>query len=130
MKAIARSLLCYIFSGGVAYIIDVLLFATLNIWMRLPITFANVSARAVGAVTAYGLNHILTFNRPLAHVKYSAIRYFGLWLVNTSLSTAFLQILNDYSPTSFYTISSKIVIELLLPISNFLVCKFWVFKKP
>lgn len=130
MKTIARSFLRYLFSGGVAYLADVLLFTFLRLSLQLPLAYANVPARAVGAITAYGLNHIWTFNRPLTHIKHSALRYFGLWLINTGLSTTLLQILSEYSTASFYTIYLKALIEFVLVLSNFFVCKFWVFKKP
>ncbi|MDD5275593.1 MAG: GtrA family protein [Methylovulum sp.] len=130
MKTTAHAFLRYLFSGGVAYVVDVSLFAGLHLWLQLPIAIANVPARAAGAITAYGLNHIWTFRYSLARVKYSALRYLGLWLINTGLSTILLQLLNDYSATSFYTINLKAMIELLLVLSNFTVCKFWVFKKP
>ncbi len=130
MNTTPRSFLRYLFSGGIAYLVDIFLFTALHLWLQLPIAYANVPARAAGAITAYGLNHIWTFSRPLGHIKYSALRYFGLWLINTGLSTALLQMLNEYSTTSFYVINLKAVIEFLLVLSNFTLCKFWVFKKP
>jgi putative flippase GtrA len=130
MTTIARSFLRYLFSGGAAYLVDVLLFTALHLWLQLPVAYANIPAREVGAINAYGLNHLWTFNRPLAHIKHSALRYFVLLLINTGLSTTLLQILSEYSTASFYTIYLKALIELLLVLSNFIVCKFWVFKKP
>jgi len=129
MKKTIRSFLRYLFSGGVAYLIDVALFSSLHLWLQLPIIYANVPARAAGAVTAYGLNHLWTFNRPLNHVRHSALRYFSLWLINTGLSTVFLQHLNTYSTVASDMVYLKALIELLLVLSNFILCKFWVFKK-
>lgn len=130
MKKIVRSFTRYLFSGGIAYLVDVLLFAMLQQGLQLPTIYANVPARAAGAITAYSLNHSWTFGRPLAHIKHSALRYFGLWLINTGLSTVLLQYLSTYSTAAYYTICLKAIIEFLLMLSNFIICKFWVFKKP
>lgn len=130
MKTIVRSFLRYLFSGVIAYLVDVLLFIALHLWLQLPIIYANVPARAVGAISAYGLNHIWTFSHPLTHIRYSALRYFGLWLINTGLSTTLLQTLSEHTASSFYNIYLKAAVEFLLILSNFIICKFWVFQKP
>ncbi|MDD5460895.1 MAG: GtrA family protein [Methylococcales bacterium] len=126
---IVRSFMRYLLTGGVAYGVDVLLFAALHLLLQLPVTHANVLARVAGAVTAYGINHVWTFKHPVALIKHSSIRYFSLWLINTALSTALLQTLSRQTAIPLSAINIKASIELMLVLTNFFICKYWVFKK-
>lgn len=126
----SRSLLRYLLAGGIAYFVDVSVFGGLRFIPEIPIAYANVLARSIGAITAYGLNHLWTFRQSLTRVNYSALRYLGLWLINTLLSTTLLQGLSGLALTLYHSIALKAMIEGVLVLSNFIVCKFWVFKNP
>ncbi|MGZ8135841.1 MAG: GtrA family protein [Methylococcaceae bacterium] len=130
MRAFNRSWVRYLLIGGIAYLVDVLLFSGARFLLLMPIAHANMLARGMGAITAYGLNHSWTFKQPLARIRRSAWRYFSLWLINTSLSTTLLQGLSELTTVPGYSIILKAIVELLLVLSNFFVCKFWVFKAP
>jgi len=130
MKKLVRSFMRYLLTGGVAYLVDVLLFASLFFLLQLPIIYANVFARGAGAITAYGINHVWTFKHPVALIKSSTLRYLGLWLINTVFSTTLLQSLSGQTSASIYAIGLKAFIELILVLINFFVCKYWVFRKP
>ncbi|OQK16830.1 hypothetical protein AU255_02695 [Methyloprofundus sedimenti] len=119
----------YILSGGIAYLVDITLFAILQLWFQLPIIHANIAARSAGAIAAFMLNKFWTFNASNTKFSSSLLRYLSLWLINTALSSALLLTLKTLSTTMFYIMGLKVLIETLLILSNFIICKLWVFKK-
>jgi putative flippase GtrA len=126
----SRAFVRYLLVGGFAYSVDVFMFGGLNIELAVPVVPANIAARAVGAVTAFLLNHLWTFRQPLVRARFAGVRYLGLWLINTLLSTTLLQTISEWSPDAYQTWLGKAVIEWLLVSVNFIICKFWVFKSP
>ena len=88
---------------------------------------ANVCARFAGAVAAYSGNYLWTFAKPAKLTDWlnSSWRYALLWVGATLLSTFLLS-----TPIRFGANEtvSKLGVEMLMPVLNFLMARRWVFK--
>ena len=95
---------------------------TLNVDM----VSANVLARFVGAVAAFTGNFLWTFAQPhqLSGCLRSSWRYAALWAIVTLTSTLVLSVLTSIG---IHETVSKIGVEMLMPILNFLMARRWVF---
>jgi putative flippase GtrA len=117
----------YMIVGTAAYSIDLILFVTARSLFEASIPHANILARASGALAAFLLNYQYTFKSTTRGLSQSFFRYLVLWCFNTFLSTTF--ILQFSSPVFVYNeIYFKVAIEILLVLTNFLICKFWIYK--
>ena len=127
MKVLIFQLSRYIIVGAAAYFIDLILFVAARSILETSIAHANILARFSGAFTAFLLNYRYTFKAATNNLSLSLFRYLVLWLLNTLISTVFIQEFS--SPVFVYTeIYFKVAIEIILVLTNFLVCKFWIYK--
>lgn len=124
------SLIKQLFQYGVVGVfalgVDVGTFLVLRA-MDVDLVPANVTARLAGAIAAYSGNHLWTFSRPpkLADWLSSSWRYAILWIGATMLSTFLLTALTKMGANET---TSKIGVEMLMPVLNFFVARRWVFR--
>lgn len=128
MKSIRAQFISYLFAGLFAYSVDVGSFGILRYFLPLTIESANLLARIVGALTAYLLNYYWTFSAHTYATKASFLKYMLLWLVSTAISTSVLVIFAGAMELKG-EIAVKGVVEVVLAMSNFLVCKYWIYKR-
>jgi len=121
-----KQLLQYGAIGLCALGVDVAVFMLLR-GLGAELVTANVLARLMGAMTAYGGNHLWTFAqaRTATDWQRSGWRYAVLWVGMTSLSTALLSALVQFGAPETL---SKLGVEMLMPLLNFLISRYWVFR--
>lgn len=121
-----RQLLRYGTVGVVSLGMDVGLFVMLRS-LGLDIVTCNVLARLVGAFVAYAGNFLWTFGGQTRSRFWggATLRYGLLWFGSTALSTWGLTALVALQlPEPL----AKLLMELSMPLFNFLVSRLWVFK--
>lgn len=121
-----KQLLQYGALGLFALGVDVAVFMLLR-GLGTELVTANVLARLMGAVTAYLGNHLWTFAqaRAAADWQRSGWRYAVLWAGMTGLSTLLLSALVQFGAPETL---SKLGVEMLMPLLNFLISRYWVFR--
>lgn len=127
MKILFSQLSKYIIVGTASYFVDLLLFIVARSLFDATIPLANILARSSGALTAFHLNYLYTFKITTGNLTQALSRYFLLWVLNTLLSTVFIQHFSS-SVFVYKEIYFKVAIEILLILTNFLICKFWIYK--
>lgn len=125
-RSLIRQLLQYGVVGLSALGVDVSTFILLRA-LGLDLAPANVAARLAGAVTAYTGNHLWTFSQPSKWSDWwrSSWRYALVWAGMTALSTLLLATLTHWGLPER---PSKLGIEMLMPVLNFLIVRRWVFR--
>jgi putative flippase GtrA len=125
-----RQLIKQIFQYGLVGVtalgVDVGVFTLCRMWGA-DLLVANTAARFAGAVTAYTGNYLWTFSQK-AHAKdwvKTSWRYVVIWVGATTLSTVLINTLINVGLTETY---AKLAVEMALPILNFLLSRYWVFK--
>lgn len=112
--------------GVVSLGVDVGLFLLLRL-AGLDIVSCNVLSRLVGALAAYSGNFLWTF-RAAPGTRFwggATLRYAVLWVGSTALSTLGLTALVALQLPESH---AKLVVELGMPLFNFVVSRLWVFK--
>lgn len=126
MLDIVKQFVKYGVVGVGALAVDVCSFMVLrNSGMEL--IFANTAARLIGAVVAYCGQYFWTFKQPVQTLHwfkklgpYALLWFFATWL-SSSLIVLFVS-LNVPEGVS------KLGAELVTPLVNFLVSRYWIFK--
>ena len=121
-----KQMLQYGTVGLFALGVDVAVFVLLR-GLGTDLVAANVLARLMGAVTAYLGNHVWTFAqaRSVADWQRTGWRYALLWAGMTGLSTVLLSALVQFEAPETL---SKLGVEMLMPLLNFLISRYWVFR--
>ena len=118
----------YITSALISFVIDITLF---NIFLilttRIPyaIVFSSFLARFVSSLVNYYLNKYFVFKYKKEDKK-AIFKYFLLVLINITISSLLVEFI--YSILRFNATVIKVIIDILIFISNFLIQKFWIFK--
>ncbi len=118
----------YITSALISFVIDITLF---NIFLILAssipyaIVFSSFLARFVSSLVNYYLNKYFVFKYKKEDKK-SIFKYFLLVLINITISSLLVEFI--YSILRFNATVIKVIIDILIFISNFLIQKFWIFK--
>jgi putative flippase GtrA len=125
-RQLFKQLLQYGTVGLCALGVDVGVFTLLR-GLGAELVTANVVARLMGAVTAYSGNHLWTFAQARAAADWwqSSWRYAVLWAGMTGLSTMLLSGLVRFGAPETL---SKLGVEMLMPLLNFLISRYWVFR--
>ncbi|MEI8326647.1 MAG: GtrA family protein [Betaproteobacteria bacterium] len=123
---IVKQILQYGTVGVFALGIDVGTFLLLR-GMDFGIVPSNVLARLAGAIAAYCGNFLWTFSRsPIrAELLRSIWRYALLWVGATLVSTLLLTGLTKVGANER---ASKLGVEMLMPVLNFVISRHWVFR--
>lgn len=121
-----KQLLQYGTVGLCALGVDVGTFMLLRV-AGLDLVPSNVIARFAGAVTAYSGNHLWTFSQAVKASDWarSGWRYALVWVAVTMLSTFLLRTLTRFGAPEA---PSKLGVEMLMPLLNFFIARWWVFK--
>lgn len=128
MKTIASQFIYYLIAGAIAFSIDLSCFSILRYYLQLNISGANISARFLGALSAYLMNHFWTFKANNS-ISLSFLKYAALWVCSTFISTQAILLASHYRYGLNAEVASKFCIEILIVLFNFILCKYWVFKK-
>lgn len=118
----------YITSALISFVIDITLF---NIFLMLTssipyaIVFSSFLARFVSSLVNYYLNKYFVFKYKKEDKK-AIFKYFLLVLINITISSLLVEFI--YSILHFNATVIKVIIDILIFISNFLIQKFWIFK--
>ncbi|MCK4343440.1 MAG: PIG-L family deacetylase [Phycisphaerae bacterium] len=128
-KNTLRELLLFGIVGGIQYVVDVAVFSGLVLWTGLPIA-CNLTSRAAGATCGYYLNGVFTFRVLGRRREGFGARFVIAWLITTAVSTGLiksLSLLSEVVENPVLLVYGKAVVELLLFVVGFLLCKLWVF---
>ena len=100
---------------------------TLARHLQVELFFANTLARLSGALTAYSGNYLWTFSKPQLVKKWlkTSWKYTLLWAFTTTVSTLLINTLMEYSTNETV---AKICVELLMPVMNFVIARYWVYR--
>jgi len=123
---IFKQIFKYIVVGLCALAVDVSSFTVLRFWGA-DLIVSNATARLIGAITAYSGNHLWTFKQKKDVRQWldTSWRYLLVWVCATSLSTLLIKFLIGYDvPETF----AKLMVEMMMPILNFLISRYWIFK--
>ena len=125
-RQLFKQLLQYGTVGLCALGVDVGVFTLLR-GLGAELVTANVVARLMGAVTAYSGNHLWTFAQARAAADWwqSSWRYAVLRAGMTGLSTMLLSGLVRFGAPETL---SKLGVEMLMPLLNFMFSRYWVFR--
>lgn len=126
-----RQPLLFVLVGGIQYVLDAALFATL-ISAGFATVPSNVVSRANAAVVGFLLNRYVTFAHRADSLKRfgaSLWRFVLLFIVLTILSTLALRWLEvHWGSDEVYRITAKLMVEALLAVASFTLSRFWVFR--
>jgi len=117
--------------GGLQYLVDAALYATL-IAAGVATSPANVTSRACAAVLGFVLNRYLTFGQrdeTPGRLARSLLRFALLWVGLTLLSTlAVLALEALWGADTARRIAAKLIVEAVLAVASFLLSRFWVYR--
>ena len=117
----------YCLSGGLIYLIDLLVFLLLHYVLFLEPYSANIVAKLTGAVSGFFLHRTFTFSVASGKPgRAQMVRYAGLWLVNVTAANAFLY--GALSALAMPVFWGKIISDILVILMSFIVSKYFIFK--
>lgn len=126
-----RQPLLFLLVGGLQYLLDAALFG-IFLSLGLATTPANVLSRGAAAVGGFFANRYITFSTRadnLNRFSSSLLRFAGLWLLMTLLSTSLILLLKQQWGTAVeIQVAGKLLVEAVLAIISFLLSKYWVFR--
>lgn len=97
--------------------------------LGVPTPPANVCGRIAGAVLGFWLNGSVTFaHHDQPRFRWRLARYVLLWIVLTIVSTAALTVIGHRAGLR-NTWWAKPLIETVLGMTSFLICRHWVYRK-
>jgi putative flippase GtrA len=128
---VIRQPLLFVLVGGLQYLLDAALFGLL-LSFGLSTASANVLSRGTAAAGGFLVNRYLTFSTRsdnLDRFSSSLLRFLGLWVVMTLLSTLLIMLLkHGWGDAVKLQLAGKLLVEALLAVISFLVSKYWVFR--
>lgn len=126
-----RQPLLYLLVGGLQYVLDAALFG-IFLSQGLATVPANVVSRAMVAAGGFVANRYVTFGKRTDNINSfssSMLRFSGLWLVVTVLSTTLIMLLKQgWGEAVEIQVAGKLLVEAVLAVISFLVSKYWVFR--
>ena len=124
--ALIKQVLKYATVGMLSLGVDVGVF-TIARHLQVELFFANTLARLSGALTAYSGNYLWTFSKPQLFKEWlkTSWKYTLLWVFTTTVSTVLINALIDYQTNET---AAKICVELLMPVMNFVIARYWVYR--
>lgn len=126
-----RQPLLYLLVGGLQYVLDAALFG-IFLSLGLATVPANVLSRAMTAACGFVANRYVTFGKRTDNINSfssSMLRFSGLWLVVTVLSTTLIMLLKQgWGEAVEIQVAGKLLVEAVLAVISFLVSKYWVFR--
>lgn len=124
-----RQLINFFIVGVVQFGIDSSIYTLLN-YIGVQIVFANFISRAIAACAGYGINGVITFNKPLNGKN--LLKFIIYWGAMTALSTVLLYMCSHFLFKSHEVeqiAASKIIVEVFLFFVSFAIAKNWVYSK-
>lgn len=129
-----QDLLCFVMIGGLQFVLDALLLLAMA-QAGANLAIANIASRALAACCGYYLNGKFSFagQQHPTLTGQSLRRFWILWLSLTLLSSALISgahyLTSSLSGhTNIILLSEKLVIEALLFMLSFALCKYWVYR--
>lgn len=129
MKKILSQFMRYLSAGFIAYAVDIGCFSALRYFLDFGIGGANSAARFAGALAAYGLNYYWTFSAHVYTTQSSLLKYASLWVLTTGISTSVMLAIASGVTHFAAEIVAKCVVEVFITVGNFLICKYWIYKR-
>lgn len=127
-KIINYETIAYIFSSGIAFATDISIFSLLVNLLNCSIVLSAILARIISSLLNYLLNRNLVFKKDNQKFdKKSFIEYYSLVIIQLSISTILTLIFNNIIKINVTFI--KIIIDVIIFIANYLIQKFFIFKK-
>lgn len=123
----------YVFIGGLGHGLDLAVFLLCRHYWALDLPPSNIAARGAGAIATFFGNRAFTFGVTgvnLATLAKQSLRYLLLWIGATTASTAALLAVAPFHSGPLAELGWKIVVEVVIVVSNFLISRYWVFKHP
>ncbi len=124
-----KQFLVFLMVGGLQYSIDVAVFSGLT--LLISTEFANVTSRAVAALSGYVLNGKVTFKTPQKDPVHSASfqRFLMVWALMTLISTGLITLITSHYQLAWEaSIALKLTVEMVLVILSFTLQKLYVFR--
>lgn len=119
----------YIVVAIASFGLDIMLFSVFDLVIdekfKYSIIISSFLARLISALFNYLLNKYFVFRY---NAKQTFLKYWGLVILNVSLSAISVELI--YSVFPIWSTIIKSVIDLLIFIMNFLIQKYWIFKRP
>lgn len=91
----------------------------------IPIASASAIGHAAGAICGYTLNAYVTFGIPEKQLQAFG-KYAALALVNNAINTSLISALVSIS--NWHYLVSQIMVTILVVLSNFYICKRWIYE--
>ena len=120
----------YIISAGISFVLDIVLYSIFLLILEKKVSqsiiIATFLARAISSLVNYLMNKHKVFNYKKESKDNTLSQYFGLVIINVTLSAVIVSYLS--SIFHIYSTFIKIVIDILIFISNFFIQKKFIFN--
>jgi putative flippase GtrA len=114
--------------GAIQVVLDSTVYIVLT-KLGVPTPPANVCGRIAGAALGFWLNGRVTFaHHDQPRFRWRLTRYILLWIAMTIISTAALTIIGHRAGLK-HTWWAKPLIETVLGLTSFLICRYWVYRR-
>lgn len=125
-----KEMLLYLFFGGLAFVISILSYGIADVVLGINELIANIISWILAVLFAFFTNRIWVFQSATHTVKEFAIQmanFFGgrvvTLIVEEVIILVFITILG------FPSIPVKVAAQIVVIVLNYIISKFWVFKK-
>jgi putative flippase GtrA len=130
MRINIKSELKYLLVGIGAFVTEYLVFISLFYWISISLSVSNIISFLIGFVFSFIGNRQWTFggSSDYYYKKYQQILLYGLLaVINLFLSTFLIYCITTYIKLPAYI--AKIVTVLIIITWNYLIYKYYIFKK-
>lgn len=125
MKLVRESM-GYSLVGGAQFLLDWGVLVGLTV-LGLPPGPANVISRLAGATLGFWANGKITFPGSSRSSRHRALRFALLWVAMTIISTLAIHAIAHYQTLGTVWLF-KPVIEAVLAVASFFICRHWVYR--
>lgn len=125
-----KEMIHYIIAGGLTTIVNLLTFFILDRVVAIHYVWADVLAVTISILFAYWINRTIIFHstkRFFKEVLKEFTSFVSFRMVTAFLELALLIILVEWLVLD--TMFSKIIVQILVTVSNYIFSKFIIFKK-
>ena len=123
----------YVIIAVISLIVDLFLFSVFNYLLENKVVYAIIIssylARIISSLVNYYLNKHVVFKYDKQNNKDTTLfKYFGLVVINIRISGLMVELIHAVFP--IYATFIKLVVDLGIFVLNFLIQKYWIFKRP
>ena len=123
----------YVIVAVISLIVDLFLFSVFNYLLENKVVYAIIIssylARIISSLVNYYLNKHVVFKYDKQNNKDTTLfKYIGLVIINISISGLMVELIHAVFP--IYATFIKLVVDLGIFVLNFLIQKYWIFKRP